>query len=55
MQSHANAIVKDFGDNMEVWRTEYNFPTWGSGIPFVENKNGALHGIYYASYVLAAI
>ena len=38
-----------------MWRTEYNYPSWGSGYPLPELANGAVHGMYWASNVLSAI
>ena len=51
----AQTLRKDWPKGIEVWRTEFNYPTWGSGPPFPQLKDGALHGIYWASWVLAAI
>ena len=54
-RSIASELLVDWPDGIEVWRTEYNYPSWGSGYPLPELANGALHGMYWASNVLSAI
>jgi hypothetical protein len=53
--SLAQQLRRDWPKGVEVWRTEFNFPTWGSGPPLPHLKDGALRGIYWASWVLAAV
>jgi hypothetical protein len=53
--SLAQTLRKDWPKGVEVWRTEFNYPTWASGPPLPRFKDGALHGIYWASWVLAAV
>lgn len=51
----AAEIRKDWPKGLPVWRTEFNFPTWGSGPPLPSLLDGALHGLFWASHVLAAV
>jgi len=47
--------LRDYFPGKAVWRTEFNYPGWNGGPPLPELQNGALHGIYWASNVLAAV
>ena len=51
----AQNVRASWPSGMEVWRTEFNYPTWDSGRPLLPLVDGALHGIYWASHVLASI
>ena len=55
MRKIAGVVTHDFGEGIEVWRTEYNLKEKSPDFTIASKIDGAIHGIYWASYVLSGI